>query len=161
MCTRPSSANLEISFTRSLRRSSVSVGIGMRTTLPSSVGFKPRFASLMPLQMALITLLSHGWTTSSRGSGALTELTCCSGTCVPYASTLTVSSSCGLALPVRIPPSSWRTNSVAFFIRSSASTSVLDGIGSLPYDGAHGFAVHDLHEVATHPDIEHDQRQAV
>src|SRR5438309_361444 len=60
-----------------------------------------------------------------------------------------------------MPASSWRTNSTAFFMRSSAPCSVCVDIGSLSYDGAHRFAVDDLHQVAAYADVEHDQPQAV
>src|ERR1051326_2377358 len=48
IASRPSSANLWTTLTSSLRRSSVSGGIGMRMTLPSFDGVSPRSDARMP-----------------------------------------------------------------------------------------------------------------
>ena len=55
----------------SLRRSSVSVGIGTRTTLPSFVGFSPRSDVRIALSISGTTLGSHGEITIIVGSGVV------------------------------------------------------------------------------------------
>ncbi len=64
-------------------------------------------------------LLSHGWMTMSRGSGALMAASEMSGVGVPYASTSRFSTSEGVARPVRTDWASCRSASIAFFIRAS------------------------------------------
>src|SRR2546425_984627 len=63
--TRPSSANLWMTFTSSLRRSSVSGGRGMRIRLPSLEGVRPRSDARMAFSTALRSDLSHGCTVRS------------------------------------------------------------------------------------------------
>ena len=58
--------------------------------------------------MSLISDLSHGWMSSRRGSGTLTEPTWLIGILLPYASTRTVSSSEDVALPERTEPNEER-----------------------------------------------------
>src|SRR6185312_1962375 len=70
IATRPSSARLRTTLTRSLRRSSVSSGTTSRTTLPSFDGVRPTSDSLIAFSIALIDDLSYGWTVSRRASGA-------------------------------------------------------------------------------------------
>jgi hypothetical protein len=57
------------SFDSSLRRSSVSGGIGMRMTLPSLAGLRPRFELRMAFSMAPISDGSKGCATIIVGSG--------------------------------------------------------------------------------------------
>src|SRR5437588_126637 len=81
--TRTSSAIFFASFTSSLRRSSVSGGIGRRTSLPSFVGVRPRSEARIAFSMSLIILGSNGWTVRSRFSGAASVATCLRGVGVP------------------------------------------------------------------------------
>src|SRR5688500_844614 len=118
--TRPSSASLCSIFTYSLRRSSVSAGIGTRTIVPSLDGFSPRSDSRIAFSMSLMTERSHGVIVSIRGSGAETVPTWFSGTREPYASTRIESRSAGLAFPVRTEPNSRRMASRALSIRCLA-----------------------------------------
>src|SRR5437879_4839828 len=83
MWTLTSSAIFFASFTSSLRRSSVSGGIGRRTSLPSFVGVRPRSEARIAFSMSLIILGSNGWTVRSRFSGAASEATCLRGVGVP------------------------------------------------------------------------------
>ena len=55
---RPSSARRCTSFTRSLRRSSVSAGMGSLMTVPSLLGLRPRSDSMIAFSMLLIAVLS-------------------------------------------------------------------------------------------------------
>src|SRR5262249_13888 len=128
---------------------------------PSSVGFKPRSDCWIARLTALSSVLSHGWTTISRGSGALMEPTCCSGTTWPYASTRTVSSSAGLALPLRIEASSRPVASTVFFLRSSASVTILLIILRLLHDRSDGLPACHPQQIAADANVEHDQRQTV
>ena len=70
-------------FTSSLRRSSVSCGIGRRMSLPSFDGCSPRSDSWIAFSIALIELGSNGWIVSMRGSGTLIVASCFSGVGVP------------------------------------------------------------------------------
>src|SRR6185503_5219243 len=66
METFPSSASLCITFTSSLRRSSVRGGMGIRMITPSWAGLSPRLDAAMPFSMGTISDLSHGCTVSRR-----------------------------------------------------------------------------------------------
>ncbi len=81
--TRPSSASLWTSLTRSRRRSSVSAGMGRRMTLPSLLGLSPRSDSMMAFSTAFIDDLSYGVIVIRRGSGAATVAICLSGVETP------------------------------------------------------------------------------
>src|SRR5437870_6742385 len=83
MWTRTSSAIFFACFTSSLRRSSVSGGIGRRMSLPSLVGVRPRSEARIAFSMSLIILASNGWTVRSRFSGAASVATCLRGVGVP------------------------------------------------------------------------------
>src|SRR5918994_2881235 len=83
IATLPSSATRRTTLTRSLRRSSVSAGIGSRISLPSFDGVNPRADSWIARSIVLIEPGSNGWIVSSRGSGALIVASCLSGVCVP------------------------------------------------------------------------------
>ena len=80
---RASSAILWTWRESSLRRSSVSGGTGMRTTLPSLFGFSPRSDARIAFSMAPISVGSNGWATISVGSGTESEATWLSGMRVP------------------------------------------------------------------------------
>ena len=67
----------------SLRRSSVSGGMGQRMTSPLFCGVKPRFAAMMAFSITGIMLRSHGWIAMVRASGVVTEATCGTGVAVP------------------------------------------------------------------------------
>jgi hypothetical protein len=69
--TRPSSAILWSTFTYSLRRSSLSGGMGTRITLPSFAGFRPRSAVWIARSMSPMSDLSKGCTTISARSGSV------------------------------------------------------------------------------------------
>src|SRR5437016_3050341 len=62
---------LRTTLTSSLRRSSVSCGIGSLISLPSLDGVRPRSDSWIAFSMPLIELGSNGCTVSMRGSGTL------------------------------------------------------------------------------------------
>ena len=81
--TRPSSAYWRAIFTYSLRRSSVSCGIGRRMSLPSLDGVSPRSDSWIDFSIAFIELGSNGWTVSIRASGTPIVASCFSGVCWP------------------------------------------------------------------------------
>src|SRR5207247_833857 len=83
MWTRTSSAIFFACFASSLRRSSVSGGIGTRWSLQSFVGVRPRSEARIAFSMSLIILGSNGWTVRSRFSGAASEATCLRGVGVP------------------------------------------------------------------------------
>src|SRR5438132_1418223 len=83
MWTRTSSAIFFACFASSLRRSSVSGGIGRRMSLPSFVGVRPRSEARIAFSMSLIILGSNGWTVRSRFSGAASVATCLRGVGVP------------------------------------------------------------------------------
>src|SRR5712692_1464863 len=83
MWTRTSSAIFFACFTSSLRRSSVSGGIGRRMSLPSLVGVRQRSEARIAFSMSLIILGSNGWTVRRRFSGATSVATCLSGVGVP------------------------------------------------------------------------------
>ena len=57
-------------LTSCVRRSSVSSGMPSRIRLPSLDGVRPMSDSRIARSIALIELLSYGWTVSSRASGA-------------------------------------------------------------------------------------------
>src|SRR5581483_5773959 len=99
--TRPSSAYCFVSLTSSLRRSSVSCGIGRRISLPSFEGWRPRSDSMIVFSIVLICDGSKGWIVSMRGSGTLIVASCFSGIGWPYASTTMRSRSAADARPVR------------------------------------------------------------
>src|SRR6266436_2281642 len=71
--TRNSSAVFFTCFTRSLRRCSVSSGIGMRMILPSFTGVRPRSDWKIARSISPIALRSNGWMTSKRDSGAVID----------------------------------------------------------------------------------------
>ena len=79
----PSSPYLRTSLTSSLRRSSVSCGIGSRISLPSFDGVRPRSDSWTAFSIALIWLGSNGCTVIIRGSGTLIVAMFFSGVGVP------------------------------------------------------------------------------
>ena len=81
--TRALSANCPASFCRSLRRSSLSGGIGMRTTLPSLVGLRPRLALRMDFSTAPSSEGSKGCARIIVGSGMDSEATWLSGMLEP------------------------------------------------------------------------------
>ena len=81
--TRPSSAMCRTCFTSSLRRSSVSCGIGSRMIWPSFDGVSPRSDSWMPRSMSFMMLLSNGVIVSSRGSGTEIVASWLTGILVP------------------------------------------------------------------------------
>ena len=83
IATRPSSAIWRATLTSSLRRSSVSCGIGSRMILPSFEGVSPRSDSWIVRSIDDKELGSNGCTVSSRGSGALIVANCLSGVFVP------------------------------------------------------------------------------
>src|SRR5439155_1228248 len=70
--TRPSSANLWMTLTSSLRRSSVSEGMGMRMMLPSLAGVRPRSDARIAFSTALRRLLPHGRTLAAPEPDPLT-----------------------------------------------------------------------------------------
>ncbi len=73
--TRASSAYLCAILTISLRRCSLSSGMRMRSSVPSTVGDRPRLASRIALSTACTIVLSQTETESARGSGTLIEAT--------------------------------------------------------------------------------------
>jgi len=77
------SASLCTTFVNSLRRSSVSGGIGTRIVSPEVAGFKPRSASRIAFSTTGIIFFSHGCTPIVRGSASVTFATCASGIDVP------------------------------------------------------------------------------
>ncbi len=81
--TRPSSAMWRVILTYSLRRSSVSCGIGSRIILPSLDGVRPRSDSMIARSICLIADGSNGWIVSMRGSGTLIVAMFFSGVGVP------------------------------------------------------------------------------
>src|SRR4051794_40333691 len=81
--TLPSSAIWRTIFTSSLRRSSVSCGIGRRITLPSFDGVRPSSDSWIARSISLIELGSNGCTVSMRGSGTLIVASWLSGVFCP------------------------------------------------------------------------------
>jgi hypothetical protein len=85
-------------------------------SLPSLAGLSPRSEVCSAFSIGFTIARSHGWIRSRRGSGALTVATWFRGTCEPYASTRRVSSSAGLAFPVRTPEKSRRRASMALSI---------------------------------------------
>jgi hypothetical protein len=68
-------------LTSSLRRSSVSCGIGRRISFPSLFGVNPRSDSWIARSMVETEFGSKGWMVSKRGSGALMVASCFSGVC--------------------------------------------------------------------------------
>ncbi len=70
-------------LTRSLRRSSVRDGIGMRMKSPSACGLSPRFASTIAFSMAFACPFSQGLTVSIRASGTATVAICAMGVGTP------------------------------------------------------------------------------
>ena len=70
-------------LTRSRRRSSVSGGMGRRMIEPSFWGLSPSSDDWIAFSISPMIDLSHGWTVSSRGSGAAMVATCFSGTFDP------------------------------------------------------------------------------
>jgi hypothetical protein len=83
MDTRPSSASLRTTLIKSLRRSSVSIGIGTRMTSPMAAGFKPRLESRMAFSTAAAMLLSYTFTPMVRASSRVTFATWLTGTALP------------------------------------------------------------------------------
>ena len=71
------------SLARSLRRSSVSTGIGTRRFCPSTTGFSPRPALRIAFSTETIRPLSQTLTVIERGSGTLTAPTWLIGTVAP------------------------------------------------------------------------------
>src|SRR5262245_10123122 len=167
MPLRPSSANLCTSFDSSFRRSSVSAGSGMRTTLPSLAGFSPRLALRIAFSIAPSSEGSKGCATISVGSGIERDATWFTGIADPYASTWTVSRMLTDARPVRTPPSSRRTCSIWASMRFLTSAnrpfrSLTSILSSLRRDGgADGLAGNHPAQVARGAQIEHHDRQLV
>ena len=83
IATRPSSAIPRTTLTSCLRRSSVSSGTCRRMIDPSLLGVSPMSDSRIACSIALIELLSYGWTVSRRASGALSVASCLSGVWAP------------------------------------------------------------------------------
>src|SRR5580658_1070570 len=81
--TRAFSASWRSTLVISRRRSSVSGGIGMRTTVPAVCGVRPRSDLKMAFSIACTTLFSQGEMTSVRPSSTAMLATCCSGTSEP------------------------------------------------------------------------------
>ncbi|MNR60139.1 hypothetical protein D3C85_1815560 [compost metagenome] len=67
------------SLTRSLRRSSVRGGTGIRKVWPSTIGFRPRPAARMAFSTGPTMPLSQTLTEIMRGSGTLMAATALSG----------------------------------------------------------------------------------
>ena len=87
----------------------------------------------MAFSMAPIRLTSQGCTVINCGSGALTLANWFSGIWEPYASTVTPSSMCTDARPVRVEAISLRKSSTAFSMRvlSCAKLSFRAGIAAI------------------------------
>jgi hypothetical protein len=83
IATRPSSACLCATFTRFLRRSSVSWGTGMRISLPSFWGLRSRSEARIAFSIAGINEGSQGWSVISVGSVTARLPTWLSGVGVP------------------------------------------------------------------------------
>ena len=81
--TRALSASLCTTLIRSLRRSSVSAGIGTRTVSPIVAGLSPRSESRIAFSTALTIFFSHGVTPIVRASSKVTLATPLIGVGVP------------------------------------------------------------------------------
>src|SRR5690606_23474442 len=83
MLTLAFSPSLLAIFTRSFRRSSVSMGTRMMMLSPLLLGLKPRLAAWIAFSMGSIIFFSHGCTMIVRASGVFTLLTWLKGTSLP------------------------------------------------------------------------------
>src|SRR5262245_29761859 len=129
--------------------------MGMRSTLPSLDGLRPRSDSRTARSSAAMIDGSNGCATIRAGSGTDMVATWLIGIFDPYASTITLCSMSVEARPVRTPASSLRTNSICPSMRflisacrlltSDASMAVLVLSGD---DGADGFAHDDAADIA-------------
>src|SRR3954471_4846240 len=81
--TRCSSARPRTTFTSSLRRSSVSCGIGSRMILPSFDGVRPRSDSWIAFSIERIELGSNGCTVRMRDAGTPVVASCFNCVAVP------------------------------------------------------------------------------
>jgi hypothetical protein len=81
--TRAFSASCFTTLINSLRRSSVSAGIGTRMVSPELAGFSPRSESRIAFSIGWVIFFSKGVTPMVRASIRITLATCASGVCAP------------------------------------------------------------------------------